>query len=157
MVTRGFNVFLAFLRIAAGAALVGPGLHKLGWFANPTLAEKLTAWSQHAANPLISKYLSLVQPHATLFARLVVVGELGLGTLLILGFLTPLASLLAFLMVLNFHFASGSMFTLDYFTGQSGLVFLLVFPVLFFGRAGTALGLDGFIAGQGRKPAPKPA
>ena len=31
------------------------------------------------------------------------------------------------------------MFSLSYLRGQSGLVYLLVFPVLFFGRAGTVL------------------
>ena len=42
-------------------------------------------------------------------------------------------------------------FSLSYLRGQSGLAYLLIFPVLFFGRAGTALGIDGFIAKSGRK------
>jgi hypothetical protein len=44
------------------------------------------------------------------------------------------------------------MFSLDYLRGQSGLVYLLAWPVLFFGRAGTALGLDGALARRGQKP-----
>jgi uncharacterized membrane protein YphA (DoxX/SURF4 family) len=154
MVSRGFSVFLAFLRIAAGLSLIGPGLRKLGWFTHPTLEPTLAAWAAHPHNALVAKYLALVTPHHGVFARLVVLGELGLGALLVLGFLTPLAALLAFAMVLNYHFASGQMFALDYLRGQSGLVYLLIFPVLLLGRAGTSLGLDGVLARSGQKPRP---
>src|SRR6266513_3015904 len=146
MVTRALSIFLAFLRIGAGLSLLLSGLTKLSWLANPPLAEKLAAFSQHPANALVAKYLAFVTPHASLFARLVVVGELALGALLVVGLLTPLASLLAFLMVLNFQVASSSLFSLDYLRGESGLVYLLVYPVLFFGKAGTVLGLDGAIS-----------
>ena len=151
MVTRALSIFLAFLRIAAGLSLLMSGLTKLIWLATPALDQQLAAWSQHPANALVAKYLAFVAPHHSLFARLVVVGELSLGALLVVGLLTPLASLLAFFMVLNFQFAS-SMFSLDYLRGQSGLVYLLVYPILFFGRAGTVLGLDGAIARRGQKP-----
>ena len=156
MLTRGFSVFLAFLRIAAGLSLLLAGLHKLAWFRSPPLQQMFAGWSAHAANPLVAKYLGLVAPHHGLLAKLVVVGELGLGALLVAGFLTPLAALLGFLMVLQFQFASSAMFSLDYLGGQSGLAYLLVFPVLFFGRAGTALGVDGMLSrgggGAQRKP-----
>lgn len=154
MTSRGFFVFLGLLRIAAGLSLFMSGLQKLAWFGSAAALDvKLADWSQHAANPLVAKYLALAAPHAGLLARLVVLGELGLGALLVAGFLTPLAALLAFLMVANFQFASGSMFSLAYLRGQSGLAYLLVFPALLLGRAGTSLGIDGLIAGSGRKPA----
>ena len=153
MVNRALYLLLAFLRIAAGLSLLVSGLTRLGWFANPLLNQKIAVLSQHPANALVAKYLALVAPHHSLVARLVVLGELGLGALLILGFFTPLAALLAFLMVLNFQLASSAMFSLDYLRSGSGLVYLLVYLVLFFGRAGTALGLDGVIARHGQKPA----
>ena len=37
------------------------------------------------------------------------------------------------------------MMSLDYLTGQDGLVYLLLFPVLLLGRAGLALGADGLL------------
>lgn len=152
MISRGFFAFLAFLRIAAGVSLVLTGLHKLAWFTDPSRLEaQLTGFAAHPANALVAKYLSFVTPHHHLFARMVVLGEIGLGAMLVLGLLTPLAALLAFLMVLNFVFASGQMFSLPFYTGESALVYLLVFPVLLFGRAGTALGLDGLMAGGGKK------
>jgi uncharacterized membrane protein YphA (DoxX/SURF4 family) len=154
MTTRGFFVLLALLRIAAGASLLSSGLQKLSWFgSSAALEQKLADWAAHPANALVAKYLAVATAHHGLFARLVVLGELGLGTLLLLGFLTPLAALLAFVMVLQFQIAGGQIFALNYLRGQSALVYLLVYPVLFFGRAGTALGVDGMIAGAGRKPA----
>ena len=152
MVTRGFFAILALLRIAAGLSLLTSGLQKLSWFGSTApLDQKLADWAQHPANSLVAKYLTFATAHHGLFARLVVLGETGLGALLILGFLTPLAALLAFVMVLEFQLAGSSMFSLAYLRGQSGLAYLLVYPVLFFGRAGTAFGLDGMLSRRGAK------
>jgi uncharacterized membrane protein YphA (DoxX/SURF4 family) len=153
MLTRGFMTFLAFLRIAAGISLLTAGTQKMSWFgSSAALDQILTKWSQSAATSSVAGYLDFVSRHHGLFARMVVLGELGLGVLLIVGLMTPLVALLAFLMVANFQFASSSMFSMAYLRGQSGLAYLLIFPVLFFGRAGTALGLDGAIAKTARRP-----
>ena len=155
MVTRGFFGILALLRIAAGLSLLMSGLQKLSWFGSSApLEQKLADWSQHPANGMVAKYLVFATAHHGLFARLVVLGEVGLGVLLIAGLLTPLAALLGFLMVLQFQFAGGRIFSMAYLRGQSGLAYLLVFPVLFFGRAGTVLGLDGFLSRRGARAPP---
>ena len=155
MLTPGFSLFLAVLRIAAGVSLFTSGLQKLSWFAQPPLQQKFAEWSAHPANDAVARYLAFVSHYPAAFSRVVVVGELGLGALLILGLLTPLAALLAFVMVLNFQFASGQIFALSYLRGQSGLAYLMIYPVLFFGRAGIALGVDGLIArGMRRAGAP---
>ena len=153
MVTRGFFALLAFLRIAAGLSLLTSGLQKLAWFGSTTsLDQKLADWAQHPANAMVAKYVAFATAHHGLFARLVVLGELSLGALLILGFLTPLAALLAFAMVLQFQLAGGQIFSMGYLRGQSGLAYLLIYPVLFFGRAGTAFGVDGMLSRRGAKP-----
>ena len=155
MVNRGFFAFLAFLRIAAGLSLLLAGLQKLAWFgSSAALEQDFANWSAHPGGPLVAKYVGLLASHHGLLARMVVLGELGLGALLVEGFLTPLAALLAFLMVLQFQFASGQIFALPYLRGQAPFVYLLVFPVLFLGRAGTALGLDGLLSRQPRKSGP---
>ena len=153
MVSRGLSLWLALLRIAAGISLFAAGLHKLSWFTHPPLDQKFVEWSQHPANALVAKYLAFVSDHPTILGRMVVLGELGLGMLLIAGFLTPLAALLAFFMVLNYQLASSAMFSMSYVAGQSGLAYLLVYPVLILGRAGTALGVDGVLARTGRRNA----
>ena len=153
MVTRGFFAILAFLRIAAGLSLLTSGLQKLSWFgSSAVLEQKLTEWAAHPANGMVAKYLSFAGAHHGLFARLVVLGEIGLGALLIVGLLTPLVALLAFVMVLQFQLASGQIFTMSYLRGQSPLAYLLIYPVLFFGRAGTAFGLDGILSRRGARP-----
>jgi len=151
MLTPGFSLFLALLRIAAGVSLLTSGLQKLSWFAHPPLQERFAEWAAHPANAAVAGYLGVVSQYPLTLSRVVALGELGLGTLLILGLLTPLAALLAFLMVLNFQFASSQMFSLAWLRGQSGLAYVLIYPVLSFGRAGTALGLDGFLARRLRK------
>jgi uncharacterized membrane protein YphA (DoxX/SURF4 family) len=152
MVSRGFFGILALLRIAAGVSLLLAGIGKLAWFGNPGILEQsLTGFAAHAANPLVAKYVALVQPHYAIFARVVVLGELGLGGLLIIGFLTPVASLLAFLMVFQFFFASSQVFTQKWYSGSAGCCYTLLFLVLFAGKAGTALGLDGMLGGRKAK------
>jgi len=146
MVSRGFTVVLALMRIAAGATLILAGLQKLAWFSSSVpLQQTFTKFQANAANGMVAKYVAFVAPHAGVLSKVVVLGELGLGTLLVLGFLTPLAALLAFVMTLQFYFAAslpfGKMF---YMNGSS--VLLLSFLVIFAGRGGTALGLDGILA-----------
>ena len=68
------------------------------------------------------------------FARLVPLGELSCGFALILGIWTPLFAFIAFLMALNFQFASGALFRLGFLTSGYGL------PVL---GATLALALGG--------------
>ncbi len=146
-------IALGLLRIATGISLLGPGLQKLGWFAHPALEPILANWARHAPNGLVVRYLHLVAPHHATLARVVAIGELSLGTLLVLGFFTPVAAILAILMVAQYHLASGAMFQPSYLTGQNGLTYLLIFPVLVAGRAGVGLGLDG-ILGRSMRSAP---
>src|SRR5437660_12756973 len=101
---RGLQVLLGLLRIAAGISLLGPGFGKLGWFAHPALEQTLANWAQHAPNGLVIGYLHLVSPHHARLARIVAIGELGLGTLLVLGFFTPIAAVLALVVVGQSHF-----------------------------------------------------
>jgi uncharacterized membrane protein YphA (DoxX/SURF4 family) len=141
--SNGLQLFLALLRIAAGLSILGPGLQKATWFRHPGLEPVLASWASHTDNPAVLSYLHVVTPHAAWLARVVALGEIGLGSLLLIGFVTPFASLLAFLMVLNYHFASGKMVSQHYLLGQDGLVYLLVFLVLLSGKAGLAFGVDG--------------
>ena len=67
-----------------------------------------------------------------------------------------LLALLALVMVAQFHFASGAMFQGSYITGQNGLVYLLIYPVLIAGRAGIALGLDGILGRSLGRSAARP-
>jgi hypothetical protein len=55
------------------------------------------------------------------FARLVPIGELSSDLAMLFGFCTSLFAFLAFCMVLNFHIASGAIFTYSFLTNGYGL------------------------------------
>ena len=137
---------LTVLRICIGVFFLFEGLGKLGWFTHPAmLSSQLTGWAQSAPHGSISRlYLDRVaMPYATIFARLVPLGELACGLALIAGIGTRLFALIAFFMALNFHVASGTLFKYSFLTNGYGL------PVL-----GSTLGLA--LSGPAMKvPRPK--
>jgi uncharacterized membrane protein YphA (DoxX/SURF4 family) len=112
---------LRVLAIFLGVFLIFEGLGKLAWLGNSgLLGEQLQGWLK-SATPGNRWYLEILMPGIPLFARLVVFGELAAGTALVMGFWTRLAAFVAFLMVLNFHFASGRLFAYAFLTNGYGL------------------------------------
>jgi uncharacterized membrane protein YphA (DoxX/SURF4 family) len=113
---------LVALRLFLGVFFLFEGLGKLRWLLNSEqLAKNLNDWASNA-NSWNSWYLHHVcLPYVSIFARLVVLGELCCGLALIVGLFTRPAALLAFLMVLNFHFASGALFQTSFLTNGYGL------------------------------------
>ena len=130
-----------------GIFLICMGYGKLGWAVDSSLLEdQLRAWWGPA--PTISKWYidRVAMPGVPLFARLVLLGELSTGLALVVGYRPQLAALLALLMVLNFHFAMGLLFTSEYLTNGYAL------PVVG-GLAALAVGarrLPFCVAGQER-------
>jgi uncharacterized membrane protein YphA (DoxX/SURF4 family) len=114
---------LSLLRIFLGVFFICQGLGKVRWFldASPLLVQ-LTNWEHAApAGTFSAKYLHAVIPYAGLFARLVPLGEIGSGLAMLAGFWTRLFAFVAFLMVLNFHLASGAVFTYGFLSNGFGL------------------------------------
>jgi uncharacterized membrane protein YphA (DoxX/SURF4 family) len=113
---------LRVLSMFLGVFLIFEGLGKLAWFGDSgLLAGVLQAWLKEAP-PATRWYLeTFAIPGIPMFARLVVLGELSAGTALVLGFWTRLAAGFAFLMVLNFHVASGAIFQYRFLTNGFGL------------------------------------
>jgi uncharacterized membrane protein YphA (DoxX/SURF4 family) len=132
---------LTIVRVFLGVFFLFEGIGKLPWLANSSiLAGRFSGWLAQAGAGSVSRwYLEHVAvPGTSVFARAVPLGELATGVALIAGYWTSLASLLAFLMVLNIHVASGALFTYGFLTNGYGL------PVL-----GSTLGLA---VGGGRLP-----
>ena len=128
---------LAALRILIAVFFLFQGIGKLHWFADPSaLAGQFDGWLR-ALPPgsLSARYLTrFAIPHTVAFARLVPIGELSSGLAMLFGFWTPIFAFIAFCMVLNFHIASGALFTYSFLTNGYGL------PVL---GATLALALGG--------------
>ena len=129
---------LLVVRWMIGVFLLFEGLSKLSWLLDSApLAARLARWLE-GATPVGRWYLERLIPGTPIFARLVPLGEMCAGVALFLGFWTRLVAGLAFLMVLNFHVASGTIFHYSFLTDATGL------PVL-----GALLGLA---LGGGRLP-----
>jgi uncharacterized membrane protein YphA (DoxX/SURF4 family) len=124
---------LVIVRICLGVFFIVSAFTKLRWLMDSSiLSSQFTLWMHNVAPGSISQsYLQrFAIPGAAVLARLVPVGELICGLTLVVGFWTPIFALLAFLMVLNYHVASGAIFHLSFLASASGL------PVL-----GSTLGL----------------
>lgn len=113
---------LRLLALCLGAFLIFQGLGKIAWFTDSgPLNAALQGWLKDAA-PTSRWYLETVAiPGVPMFARLVALGELAGGAALLLGFWPRLAAAAAFLMVLNFHVASGAIFQYRFLTNGYGL------------------------------------
>lgn len=133
---------LTALRVFLGVFFLFEGIGKIGWLMDPSpLAAQLTGYLQ-SANEWNRGYLQTVCiPGAAVFARLVLFGELATGVSLILGAYARYAAMLAFLMVLNIHFASGAVFEYRFLTNGYGLPVLGGLLALAIGGAALPLSL----------------
>ena len=130
---------LRVLSLFLGVFFVFMGLDKLAWLGDAGLLTKqLNDWL--ATSPPASQWYlrTIAIPGAPIFARLVLVGELGTGVALLVGFKPRLAALVGLLMVLNFHFAMGVLLRYSYLWNGYGP------PVLG--------GLLALVVGGGRLP-----
>jgi uncharacterized membrane protein YphA (DoxX/SURF4 family) len=112
---------LTALRLCLGVFFLFEAISKLGWFtSSAVLRSRLTEWAETV--PAISRaYITnICLPGAEVFARIVPLGEFSVALAFLLGGYTRLAAILALLMVLNFHFASGVMFEYSYLTNGYG-------------------------------------
>jgi uncharacterized membrane protein YphA (DoxX/SURF4 family) len=115
---------LVILRVCLGVFFLFEGIGKIGWLLHPSiLAGRFSGWlSASDAGSMSHYYLEHIAiPGTAIFARLVPLGELAAGIALIVGFWTPLAAFLAFVMVMNIHIASGALFTTAFLTNGYGL------------------------------------
>ena len=115
---------LVIIRVCLGVFFLFEGLSKFGWFADAgVLNGRLAGWLADAQVGSASRwYLEHVAMRGTaVFARVVPLAELATGVALIAGAWTRTAALLAFLMVLNFHVASGALFHYAFLTNGYGL------------------------------------
>lgn len=136
---------LRALSLIIGTFLIFMGLGKTAWLTDSDfLLWQLQQWREIA--PAASRwYLETVAiPGVPPLARLVPLGELAAGTALVFGFRARLAAGVALLMILNFHFASGIMFTYGYLINGYGLPVIGSLVALAIGGTRLPFSLDAF-------------
>ena len=116
------GVGLRVLSVIMGVFLILMGSNKVAWLTDSGfLTYELQQWLDIGPVAISRWYLEHVaMPGAPVFARLVLLGELSTGAALVCGFRVRLAAAVALAMVLNFHFASGIIFTSGYLTNGYG-------------------------------------
>lgn len=114
---------LRLLAIFLGVFLIGMSTTKIAWLTDSSiLMQKFQTIFLPKAPPIVRWYLETICiPGAPLFARLVPLGEFAAGAALIAGFWTRMAAVVAFLMVLNFHFATSAFWSIDFLRDGTGL------------------------------------
>ena len=140
----GGGLAFRLLAIAVGVFFLGMCSSKIAWFTDSDiLLQKFQMIFLPKAPPIVRWYLETVCiPGTPLFARLVPLGELAAGTALILGFWTRMAAFAAFLMVLNFQFATSAFWSIDFLRDGSGLPLLGALLALATNRARLPLSLS---------------
>ena len=116
------SIGLRILAAMLGVFFIAMSLTKLAWFIDSgILVQKLQLFLQKAP-PSVRWYLETVCiPGAPIFARLVPLCEFCIGVALIVGFWTRMAAIVAFLMVLNFHFATSAFWSVEFLHDGTGL------------------------------------
>ena len=131
------------LSVLIGVFLMFMGLGKTAWLTDGgILLAELERWRGLAPVPSLWYLETVAIPGAPLFARLVPLGELAAGAALVLGYRVRLAAVMALLMIVNFHFASGIVFTYGYLTNGYGLPVLGGLFALAIGGAGLPFGVS---------------
>ena len=133
------------LRVALGVFLIMKSTTKFGWLMDGSpLTAKLADWAVRPEVFWLSNwYAEVLVPGAPLFARLVLFGELGGGLALIAGFWTRPVALIATLMILNYHLASGGLVAMDFLSDASGLVVVAALLALAFDGRNLPLSIAG--------------
>jgi len=119
------KVALLAVRIALGVFFIFEGWDKLPWMTNPgLLATALQKWADTGV-PISRSYIeTILIPGVSVFARLVFLGEIATGLALLSGVWLRPAAIIAFLMVLNIHFAHSSIFQYGFLSKGDGLPIL---------------------------------
>jgi len=112
---------LRLLAVMLGVFFLSMGLNKLAWLTDgDILMQKLQVFLK-GASPATQWYIETVaMPGVPLFARIVPIAELSTAVALIVGFWTRLAATLALFMVLNFHVATGEIFSRAFLLDGAG-------------------------------------
>jgi thiosulfate dehydrogenase [quinone] large subunit len=135
---------LTFLRIYLGIIFLLAAWPKVQEDFAPGLTRFLDQVALTKGHPFYQPFIrEVVIPHTTLFATLIVWGELLVGISLVLGLATRLSAVTALLLTVNYMLAKGAW---PWTPSSNDAAFAAIAVALIVGAAGRTLGLDAFLA-----------
>jgi thiosulfate dehydrogenase [quinone] large subunit len=135
--------WIIFLRVVVGIFFVGEGLSKLEWYSSSEFLKlDIDRFAQNAPAASAWYQRHIAYPGIEAWARLIPTGEMLIGIALIIGLLTLPALIIAFVLVLNFNFTNGVLFSWRFFSNPYALLLLSCLLVLMNGKAGNFFALD---------------
>ncbi|RZP30009.1 DoxX family membrane protein [bacterium] len=112
---------LRVLALAMGVFLCLMGVNKISWITDSNvLVSQLLQWRDSTFGSSLWYLETIALPGAPVFARVVPVAEMCAGFALFVGYRVRLVALLSLVMILNFHFAMGVLFSMTYLTNGYG-------------------------------------
>jgi uncharacterized membrane protein YphA (DoxX/SURF4 family) len=113
---------LTLLRLCLGVFFVFEGIGKASWLLDSSQLAGQLSQMLARTTPINRWYVETIcLPGVALFARLVPLGEFATGIAFLSGVYVRPAAILAFFMVMNFHFANGILFRYQFLTNGYAL------------------------------------
>lgn len=147
---RTYMAYLSVLRIYVGFYMLSQGVRKLrrDFPKGDWIGRQIGDIQSLDLYPWYKKFLlEYVVPHHELFGYLVMIGEIAVGTCLLLGFLTRFSALVGLFMLINYYLGPGTV------RGGATLAqqqtFIITLAIFALANPGRTLGLDGLLFGGG--------
>ena len=147
---RTYMAYLSVLRIYVGFYMFSQGVRKFqrDFPRGDWIGRQIGDINSLDLYPWYKKFLlDYVAPHPELFGYLVVIGEIAVGTCLLLGLLTSFSALIGLFMLINYYLGPG--------TARGGAMlaqqqtFIIALAIFALANPGRTLGLDGLLFGGG--------
>ena len=142
-------VQIFILRVAIAGLFLSLGINKYheGWLTSPEqLAGSLNSFRQHASGAQLTYLDHVAIPYISIWSKLMTMGEFAVGVSMLLGLLVRLSSAVAIFMVINFHAATGNLFSLNFFGSPWAALLIAGLLAMFLSRAGRWIGIDTLLA-----------
>jgi uncharacterized membrane protein YphA (DoxX/SURF4 family) len=143
------KIQILLIRLALAGLFLNLGIGKInqGWLHNASpLTEELQNIQTHATGYHLSYLTNVAIPYASVWSKLIALGELSVGISLLLGLLVRLSSVIGIFMVLNLHAGTGNLYSLNFFGSPSAALLIAALIAVLLAGAGRWLGIDQMLA-----------
>jgi uncharacterized membrane protein YphA (DoxX/SURF4 family) len=143
------KIQILVLRLALAGLFLHLGIGKInqGWLHNAApIATELQNSQKNATGYHLSYVTNIAIPYASLWSKLIAVGEASIGISLLLGMLVRLSSAFGIFMVINLHAATGNLYSLRFFGTPSASLLIAALFVVMLAGAGRWIGIDQMLA-----------